>query len=168
MRASTASSTSRSTKIFRGSPHSDRACPRIRLFAIEGALAKDPAYRWQSAEEFLEHLTYNPPPVLPQSYPAGATPADDEPTVRFRRRNASGTLTSSGSVALDTIPPADGPSPRCRVASMADQRACLLAYIAVNDAPLQRVYDSLIVELRRVAGVRPRQPHPPTVERLRV
>ena len=320
--------------------------PANLLFAIEGALAKDPAYRWQSAEEFLEHLTYNPPPVLAQSYPAGATPPDDEPTVRFRRDGrvaamsaghepradaglatagsrsrderprmptdtgtprrearvvpprrrqsrriatwlallvplavagtafhvvtrgaerapsggeASGTLTSGGSVALDTIPPAAstrpadttgpsrpdtvtervgnraepradssrsqrtevaaptrtravdtlakarqrspstadsvparrdvprsdsarrdtapartdtappaGPSPRCRVASMADQRACLLAYIAVNDAPLQRVYDSLIVELRRVAGVRSGQPDPPAVTRLRV
>jgi uncharacterized protein YecT (DUF1311 family) len=51
---------------------------------------------------------------------------------------------------------------------MADQRACLLAYIAANDAVLQRVYDSLIVELRRIAGARPGVPDPPSATRLRV
>ena len=60
------------------------------------------------------------------------------------------------------------PSPRCGIASMADQRACLLAYIALNDTLLQRVYDSLIVELRRLAGVRRGAPDPPAVTRLRV
>src|SRR5688500_17145244 len=58
--------------------------PANLLFAIERALSKDPARRWQSADEFLEHLTYNPPPILAQSYPAGAARVDDEPTVRFR------------------------------------------------------------------------------------
>jgi len=51
---------------------------------------------------------------------------------------------------------------------MADQRACLLAYIAVNDAPLQGVYDSLIVELRRLASAPRGAPDPPSVTRLRV
>ena len=51
---------------------------------------------------------------------------------------------------------------------MADQRACLLAHIAVNDAALQSVYDSLIVELRRVAGAPRGTPDPPSVTRLRV
>ena len=51
---------------------------------------------------------------------------------------------------------------------MADQRACLLAYIDQNDVPLQRVYDSLIVELRRIAGARRGQADPPGVTRLRV
>jgi uncharacterized protein YecT (DUF1311 family) len=51
---------------------------------------------------------------------------------------------------------------------MADQRACLLAHIAVNDAMLQRVYDSLIVEQRRLAGTRRGASDPPIVTRLRV
>jgi uncharacterized protein YecT (DUF1311 family) len=51
---------------------------------------------------------------------------------------------------------------------MADQRACLLAYIAVNDAPLQGVYDSLIVELRRLADAPRGTSDPPSVTRLRV
>ena len=51
---------------------------------------------------------------------------------------------------------------------MADQRACLLAHIAVNDAALQRVYDSLIVELRRIAGTQRGAPDPPGVTQLRV
>jgi uncharacterized protein YecT (DUF1311 family) len=65
-------------------------------------------------------------------------------------------------------PATAGPSPRCAVASTADQRACLLAYIAVNDAMLQRVYDSLIVEQRRIARVRPGSGDPASVTRLRV
>jgi uncharacterized protein YecT (DUF1311 family) len=60
------------------------------------------------------------------------------------------------------------PSARCRSATTADQRACLLAYIAINDASLQRVYDSLVAELRRAAGVRRRQPDPASVTQLRV
>jgi len=46
--------------------------PRVSanlLFAIEGALAKNPAYRWQSAEQFLEHL-----PSVPGSIPYWAEP----------------------------------------------------------------------------------------------
>ena len=46
---------------------------------------KDRDKRWQSIDEFLEHLTYNPPPVLSQQHPAAETVAGDEPTVRFRR-----------------------------------------------------------------------------------
>ena len=42
-----------------------------------------------------------------------------------------------------------------------------MAYVAVNDASLQRAYDSLIVELRRNANVRRGDPDPPTVRRLR-
>ena len=59
--------------------------PANLLFAIEGALMKDRAKRWRSADEFIERLTYNPPPVLAQDYPAGASPPDDQPTVVFRR-----------------------------------------------------------------------------------
>ncbi len=59
--------------------------PANLLFAIEGALMKNPAKRWQSAEEFIDRLTYNPPPVLAQDYPSGATRADNAPTVVFRR-----------------------------------------------------------------------------------
>jgi len=50
---------------------------------------------------------------------------------------------------------------------MVDQRACLMARIRINDASLQRVYDSLIVEMRRNANVRRGDPDPPTVRRLR-
>ena len=300
--------------------------PANLLFAIEGALVKDRDKRWQSIDEFLEHLTYDPPPVLSQEYPAGVAPSEDDPTIRFRRttssspavsdagtavpstaapnagataplpaapnaattrrppvpaparrdstraplpartrrrvlsalalvvplviaggawyvllgdrfgssrQDRSGDLRASGgTVALDTsrgsdpdsgrramppppvrpappnpkaatppvvrqpaesldkmagttakqpkiapvprevtrrdVGPTAGPSPRCGTASMEDQRACLLAYIRVNDASLQRVYDSLIVELRRIAGVRRGAPDPPTVTQLRV
>jgi serine/threonine protein kinase len=246
--------------------------PANLLTAIERALVKDRDRRWQSIDEFLQHLTYDPPPVLSQQYPAGASSPDDEPTVRFRRtapapepevehkappnavasrnrapagfgrrtmlrslalliplviavgawyvllsgrsgpsRAARPDLTAStGTVALDTArvsrpdttreaaapPPAPATQPsskpepsrttrqpaapsgvkrnatdtnaRCASPSMADQRACLLAHIARNDTSLQRVYDALIAELRRNAGVRRGAPDPPAVTRLRV
>ena len=315
--------------------------PANLLMAIERALEKDPARRWQSAEELVEHLAYEPPPVLAQPYPAAAAPRDDEATLQFRREpdtsiaregsvaasdriereaaidippprdstpgapprgtarpaparttgpmggrrgerpflrrpimravllvvpllialgslyvvldlptlgsdsgttaSDAGPLTSSGgTVVLDSTPtgtaaakprpdsapnasppvspspaatrsapapksmpvpsrtdsgsgrgvgqttatranpvvrplpsaadpaPATEPTPRCRVATVADQRACLLAYIAVNDAVLQRVYDSLIVEQRRIAGTRRGAADPPLVRQLRV
>ena len=42
-----------------------------------------------------------------------------------------------------------------------------MAYVTINDASLQRVYDSLIVELRRNANARRGDRDPPTVTRLR-
>jgi serine/threonine protein kinase/uncharacterized protein YecT (DUF1311 family) len=340
--------------------------PANLLFAIEGALVKDRALRWQSTDEFLEHLTYDPPPVLAQAPAAGAPPPLDEATITFRRAPSSfdrvavapngaptsvtsaprksaftgghwddddraghravaaapletakrpaghvaraprrwraprwrirqmfallvpmaiaGTAfyvvfggrmgnassrsgpvqSSAGSIASDTVrstsaPPASraapappvsaptpsaadalpartgradtsrtataqtsgaaesvrtrgtvgrrdstrppgrtaakdedpfrpptavpssdgarapttpasgaGRSPRCQSASMADQTACLLAYISVNDTMLQRVYDSLIVEQRRIAGTARGAADPASVTRLRV
>ena len=59
--------------------------PANLLFAIERALVKDKKLRWQNTDEFLDQLTYNPPPVLAQTYPPGALRGDDHPTVRFRR-----------------------------------------------------------------------------------
>lgn len=62
--------------------------PANLLFAIEGAMVKDRDRRWQTIDEFLRQLTYNPPPVLAQPYPASSVPPPDEPTVRFRRASA--------------------------------------------------------------------------------
>jgi serine/threonine protein kinase/uncharacterized protein YecT (DUF1311 family) len=58
--------------------------PANLLFAIEGAMVKDKARRWQTIDEFLDHLTYNPPPLLSQTFPPGATQGEYAPTVRFR------------------------------------------------------------------------------------
>ena len=224
--------------------------PANLLFAIEGALVKDREKRWQSVDEFLRHLTYDPPPVLAKREAVAPPSAEDEPTIRFRRaapdpapepkvtsrknvrrrrlmralallaplavagtalyvvfdgrsrnvvapqpnetsRSSNGGVAAdserfrdSGSVASATtqaVSPSTGstdlkpapprapttkretsgvkasradsspatpappsrnrptmpvPSPRCRIARMADQRACLLAYIAANDAQL--------------------------------
>ncbi|HEX2189913.1 MAG TPA: serine/threonine-protein kinase, partial [Longimicrobiaceae bacterium] len=63
--------------------------PRLRA-AVEGALGKDPAERWASAEDFLARLSgmavAHPAPA-PRPRPAApATPADPaEPTVLLRR-----------------------------------------------------------------------------------
>ncbi len=287
--------------------------PANLLFAIEGALVKDRTRRWQSVDEFLAQLTYNPPPVLSATRMEPGRPVGDEQTIRFlrvatppgaepneavpaqlplpdpvspgqvppvsgrapRRRNrrrvlavlallvplaitgvssyvllggrvpdllhpavwradTSRVTSSAGSLALDTALRADsgrserdttsaapsspaplpsqpdssaasrpaaappdsdslsaarrpraqrdtvanvraspettdspGSSGRCRRAAMADQRSCLLALVAANDVPLQRVYDSLIVELRRGANGRSGAPDPSIVRRLR-
>jgi serine/threonine protein kinase len=260
--------------------------PANLLFAIEGALVKDRERRWHNVDQFLDHLTYDPPPVLRENHWEPTTRVDDEPTVEFRRvrpsaeslpnapsveprvaawdgraydetpvqppastrRDGSGRRgaprvlalvvplaiagaawyvllgdhppfgtrrqpaapvnSSAGNVSLDsasvprrqttipstadaapsprtsdaatraraTPPPAarsdssspPSPNARCRVATMADQRACLFGYVTANDAALQRVYDSLIAELRRSARVARSAPDPPTVRRLRV
>ena len=257
--------------------------PANLLFAIEGALVKNREGRWQDIDQFLEHLTYNPPPVLARSPREGEPAGADAPTVRFRRiatppsampisadiprpddvdfsdpdpdgwirrlRESSSVPTpvhpvrdgvarrrvtrslallvplaiagvswylwfggrsgapaarldvpgkpvtsSGGTVALDTnrssdandstattvgtraAPPAvrpdsvagDMPSPRCGIATMQDQRACLRAQLALADAPLQRVYNSLIAEMRRTAGVAPGDPDPHEVSQMRI
>ena len=262
--------------------------PANLLFAIEGALVKNREGRWQDIDQFLEHLTYNPPPVLARSRREGEPAPADAPTVKFRRiatppsatpvsadvprpddvdfadpdpdgwirrlRESSSVPTpaypvrdgvarrrvtrslallvplaiagvswylwfggrsgapsatvdapglgapgkpvtsSAGTVALDTnrssdandstattagtrvTPPvvrpdsvaSDMPSPRCGIATMQDQRACLRAQLALADAPLQRVYNSLIAEMRRTAGVDPGAPDPHEVSQMRI
>jgi uncharacterized protein YecT (DUF1311 family) len=82
-------------------------------------------------------------------------------------------VTTKRDTAAPAVPPAPPPAKadpkvRCGSASMADQRACLLALVAVEDAPLRRVYDSLIVELRRAGNVQRGAPDPSTVRILRI
>jgi len=222
--------------------------PANLLVAIERALEKNRDKRWQTVDQFLEHLTYEPPPLLAQSYPSPTeTWSDDQPTVKFRRSAvqsppnepspqrsaASATRTdaprpleavrpprrrlrvtlalaiplaiagfawyalfadpgrvfarkdAAGEVATASTSPDSAtvpvtpvsrpestntpvvPTARCRVATASDQEVCLRAYIREGDAPLQRVYDSLIVAVRRnarVSGVM----DPPEVSQLRV
>jgi serine/threonine protein kinase/uncharacterized protein YecT (DUF1311 family) len=92
--------------------------------------------------------------------PADPKPAPvDDP---FRIPPSRETSRSSGS------PIGAVPSPRCRLASSADQQACLAAYIAAGDAPLDRAFESLVTEMRRVARTPPSAPDPATVQRIRV
>ena len=63
--------------------------PQRLLLALEGALEKDPARRWSSASEFVEHLR------------------SDMPTnAMLRRREAAGALLSTGEISAE--PPAAG------------------------------------------------------------
>jgi len=109
--------------------------PANLLFAIEGALMKNPAKRWQSAEEFIDRLTYNPPPVLAQDYPSGATRADNAPTVVFRRATPALPLElNEPEPAVDegagvSPPPARDPEPEVALASA----AAVSAPMAITD-----------------------------------
>jgi serine/threonine protein kinase/uncharacterized protein YecT (DUF1311 family) len=222
--------------------------PANLLVAIERALEKNRDRRWQTVDQFLEHLTYEPPPLLAQSYPSPIEMwSDDQPTVKFRRssvqsppneppphksgasiqgpeapqspeaaspprrrlrvtlalaiplvvagfawyalfgdparvfarKDAAGEVATASASPDSATPPVTPvsrpepaivlavPTPRCRIATTADQEVCLRAYIRESDAPLQRVYDSLIVAVRRnahVSGVM----DPPEVSQLRV
>ena len=208
--------------------------PANLLFAIEGALAKDRTHRWQTTDQFLEELTYNPPPVLAQTELSDPGPVDDSPTVRFRRpgppappepnadrarrppaaaRVAPHVASVPGAGALSQplpghprrrwawrlglpllallvplaiadVPWVAGPGKpsvttsagnvsltdtrsRCAIPSMADQQACLTELVAASDVPLQRAYDSLVVETRRRANIPTGGVDPPAVARLR-
>src|SRR5215211_1013077 len=80
--------------------------PANLLFAIEGALVKDRASRWQSIDEFLQQLTYNPPPVLAQDFPASAADAmspDADATLEFR---PSRTPAPAAMPEMPRVPPA--------------------------------------------------------------
>ena len=85
--------------------------PANLLVAIERALEKSPARRWQSADELLEHLTYNAPPVLAQSYPGAAASRDDEETIRFRRDVALPGVASAGAAAAPSVGGAEAARP---------------------------------------------------------
>jgi serine/threonine protein kinase/uncharacterized protein YecT (DUF1311 family) len=93
--------------------------PANLLFAIEGALIKDKRRRFQTIAEFIDQLTYNPPPLLSQTYPPGAVRADYEPTVRFRPatlrndevKEESPAIVAPMPVTPDTISEAIVPAP---------------------------------------------------------
>jgi len=76
--------------------------------------------------------------------------------------------TASASLPARVLASPSGSPAQCAVPSMADQRACLQALVAVSDAPLQRVYDSLITETRRHAVVPTDASDPPAVTQLRM
>jgi len=78
------------------------------------------------------------------------------------------TRVSRPDTATATPPKAASPTARCDVPTVADQRACLLAYVTRNDVSLQRAYDSLIIERRRIARVPRGAADPPDVTALRV
>jgi uncharacterized protein YecT (DUF1311 family) len=59
------------------------------------------------------------------------------------------------------------PSPSCNSPAAADQRQCLMSYIAISDTGLNRIYKELIAELRRRAGAGEGDPDPEQVRRVR-
>lgn len=55
----------------------------------------------------------------------------------------------------------------CNSPATADQRRCLLAYLARSDVTLTRHYQARIADMKRAAGTAPGEPEPPSVQRLR-
>jgi len=77
--------------------------PANLLFAIEGALIKNRERRWQTVDEFLDQLTYNPPPLLSQTYPPGSTKGEYAPTVQFRSSVLPQEVADGAEQAADVI-----------------------------------------------------------------
>jgi uncharacterized protein YecT (DUF1311 family) len=111
-----------------------------------------------------------PAPSRDAEIPAAAPEEVEDPFRPPTTPRSPPPRSSAGERAGDTNadPKGSVPSPRCLIGATADQRACLLAYVAVGDAPLDRVFGSLVTELRRVAGAQPGDPDPVTVQRVRV
>lgn len=130
-------------------PASDSMSPAAPLadttHAAAGTLAAIPAATGTSTASAAA-----PPAETPAAAPARAAPAPARRTARARSRSASRADTSLF-----------GP---CGSPAAAAQKACLAAYIEVNDARLNRVYRTLIATLRRRAGARS---EPESVRRLR-
>ena len=108
--------------------------------------------------------TRTPPrlqPSKPHPTPMPVTPPDVRPSPGEQPR------------VVETVPPASTPSaseyptPACASPAMADQRRCLLAYLARSDATLNRTYQTQIQRLRSEAAVAPGAPDPESVQRLR-
>ena len=120
-----------------------------------------------------------PRPSHAESVRVAAGPPGDSNNLGATRSDGSGASRDSTEPIADPfkipsapeVPKALGkgevPSPRCRLASTADQQACLAAYIAVGDISLNRAFESLVGEMRRVAGTPPGAPDPTTVQRIR-
>jgi uncharacterized protein YecT (DUF1311 family) len=112
---------------------------------------------------------------------ANGRPADDSNGIAGARIEGNGSgrdstepfedpfkIPSAGADVPLALGRGEVPSPRCRLAAAADQQACLSAYIALGDASLNRAFDSLVGEMRRVAGTPDGAPDPPAVQRVRI
>jgi uncharacterized protein YecT (DUF1311 family) len=92
-----------------------------------------------------------PVPVTPEPVRPGPAPA----------RGAAEPSVAASSGAGEYITPA------CASPASADQRRCLLAYLARSDVTLDRNYQAQIARLRQEAGTVAGAPEPETVQRLR-
>lgn len=111
---------------------------------------------------------------------AGGPPGDSNQMTAGRADGNGGARDSTSPFEDPFRPPVSGPAvpkslgkgevptPKCRVASPADQLACLEAYIAIGDAPLSKAFGTLVEELRRVTNTPLGVPDPATVQRVRV
>lgn len=99
-------------------------------------------------------------PTTPHPTPIPVTPPDVRPSpapALPRPTDASASSASAG----------DYPTPACASPAMADQRACLIAYLARSDVTLDRNYQAEIRRRRAEAGTPPGAPDPESVQRLR-
>jgi uncharacterized protein YecT (DUF1311 family) len=86
-----------------------------------------------------------------------STKATDEATER-----SGGTSRTASSPSAE-----DFAGPSCASPALADQRRCLLSYLAHSDVTLDRNYQALITQLKREAGAPASGKEPATVLRLR-
>jgi len=151
------------------SPHASRKSSAVASTRSDrSAAASSPSESTHAVAESSRVVASRPPE---DSGVAGASRSASAADSRV----TSETIDDPFKIPESSDPPASAlgsrgavPSPRCLLASSADQAACLSAYVAVGDAPLNRAFDTLVSELRRVAHASPGAPDPPTVQRIRV
>src|SRR4051812_43935628 len=80
---------------------------------------------------------------------------------------ATATADTSARAVQPPPPQRIEPSPSCNSPAAADQRACLVSYLAISDSGLNRIYKELIAELKRRAGASEGDPEPAQVRTIR-
>jgi uncharacterized protein YecT (DUF1311 family) len=117
---------------------------------------------------------------LPGDRAGAVRPPDDPPEspASGSRRDSTTAALPRADVVNDPFKIPSSPTPaslgsggasmqRCALASTADQRVCLQAYVAAGDVPLNTAFASLVGELRRIAHTPADAPDPPNVQRIR-
>ena len=102
-----------------------------------------------------------------------AEPKTSPTPMRTTTSRATTATSSARSTDRAATRASEGPSaedfagPSCASPALADQRRCLLSYLARSDLALDRNYQALITALKREAGAPARGTEPATVLRLR-
>lgn len=148
---------------------------------LEGARADTGAFS-EAADVAMANPQPGEGPVVPEPIPESAPVTNRVPSTRpsgggvgMRAAPASEQPRRETPAASKTTTPTPSASPvslpagsSCESPALADQRRCLLSYLARSDVKLDRNYQAVITTLKSEAGTGPRDAEPASVTRLRV